>query len=158
MARQSGKHTITGTIDNLCFYKMEGKFYVRRKSSLTGKRVKKDAAFTHTMRYAALLGEASKMASFIYKQLPAEEKIKGLYRRITGEAMQLLKAGNDTTQVLQQLQAIYLIQPLKRQAVKVKRVAVAPDLFALLLLQTIFTDCMPATEMVVTKDHRCDSS
>jgi len=46
VAKQIGATKITGTIQNICFYKMEGQYYARQKSSLTGKRVKKDPAFS----------------------------------------------------------------------------------------------------------------
>ncbi len=38
MARQTSDIIITGTYDNLVFYRMEGKGYIRMKSSLTGKQ------------------------------------------------------------------------------------------------------------------------
>lgn len=158
MAKQIGPYSITGTVDNLCFYKMEGKFYVRSKSSLSGKRVKKDPVFKQTMFYAGLLSAASTIASGIYKQILADDKVKGLYRRITGEAMQLLKAGNNKAAVELQLQASYLAKPEEKVPKPVKVVAVLPGLFTSLLLQTIFTDRMPETEMVVTKNYFCNSS
>lgn len=100
MARQSGNIVITGTIDNLCFYQMDGKFYVRMKSSLSGKMVKKDPAFKPTMYYAGLLGKASRLASQVYRSLPEATKTKGLYRQLTGKAMQWLKEGRNAEQVL----------------------------------------------------------
>jgi hypothetical protein len=38
MARQAGNIFIEGIIDDLSFYRMDGKYYVRLKSSLTGKK------------------------------------------------------------------------------------------------------------------------
>ena len=100
MARQCGTYKITGTIDNLCFYRMEGKYYVRRKSSLSGKRVKRDAAFSQTMFYAGLLGKASKIASAFYKTIPKDDKVKGLYKQLTGIVMQLLKEGRNEKAII----------------------------------------------------------
>ncbi len=91
MAKQTGLIRITGTIDNLCFYKMDGKYYVRTKSSLSGKRVKKDPAFKKTMTYARLLAKASQIASKMYKILPKEEKGIKVYRELTGAIMKELK-------------------------------------------------------------------
>lgn len=110
MARQSGDILITGTIENLCFYKMEGKYYVRAKSSLKGKRVKADPAFKKTMYYAGMLANASKIASVVYKKLNEEQKAKGLYRKMTGEAMQLLKTGATYEETLVQLHCNYFKQ------------------------------------------------
>lgn len=100
MAKQSGPILITGLRNNLCFYLMEGKYYVRLKSSINGKRVKTDPAFAGTMQYAGLLAKASKISSAVYRSLPKEAKTKGLYRRLTGQAMQWLKAGHDSEQVI----------------------------------------------------------
>ncbi len=116
MARQSGNICITGTIDQLCFYQMDGKFYVRLKSSLTGKRVKKDPAFKATMYYAGLMGQASKLASQVYQSLPEAVKEKGLYRQFTGKAMQWLKEGKDPDQVKVLLQKRFAQKTIDKQA------------------------------------------
>lgn len=100
MANQTGTFHITGCIDNLCFYKMNGKYYVRMKSSLTGKRVKKDPRFKRTMQYAGLLANASKIASALYKELPKEEKGITVYRMLTGKAMKLLQQGKSSDEIL----------------------------------------------------------
>jgi hypothetical protein len=47
MAKQAGDIFITGTIDDLCFYKMDGAYYVRLKSSLTGKKFWKNKAVNY---------------------------------------------------------------------------------------------------------------
>lgn len=82
MAKQAGPFFITGTIDQICFYRMDGSYYARVKSSLDGKRVKKDPAFRETMRYAELMGKASSVASLVYRTLPEEQKVKGLFRKL----------------------------------------------------------------------------
>ena len=93
VAKQIGATKFTGTIQNICFYKMEGQYYARQKSSLTGKRVKKDPAFTGTMQSANLLGSASKLASFIKRGFPKEEQSRELFRMLTGKVMRLMKEG-----------------------------------------------------------------
>jgi hypothetical protein len=145
MAKQSGAYKITGTVDNLCFYEMEGKFYVRKKSALTGKRVKKDPLFANTMRYAGLLSQGSAIASAVYKKIPADQKIKGLYRKITGEAMQLLKAGNTETCVTEDIEAHYLSKPAKQPIITNK---VGRLVFAEALLQNIFAERLPAYDLI----------
>jgi hypothetical protein len=94
MARQAGKIKIEGrTFGRLVFYKMNGGYYARTKSSLTGKRVKKDPRFQSTMRSAGFLGRASKLGSAIYKALPKEKRQFWMYRAFTGEAMMMIKQG-----------------------------------------------------------------
>lgn len=94
---------LTGTVGTLCFYRREGIYYVRRKSSLTGRRVKSDPAFGETMRYAALLGKAAGIASGIYKTLTAVQKPEWPYRKLTGQVMQLLRQGTDESTIIELL-------------------------------------------------------
>lgn len=103
MAKQAGILKMTGTVGNICFYKLEGQYYVRRKSSLSGKRVKNDPAFRETMRYAALLGKAARIASGIYKTLAAGQKREWPYRKLTGQVMQLLRQGTAETTIIELL-------------------------------------------------------
>jgi hypothetical protein len=93
MAKQSGTVFFEGTIDDLTFYKMNGKYYVRKKSRLTGKRVKKDPQFENSMRNANLFGRSAKLASKVYRQLPKEKKGHGIIGDMTAVARQLLWAG-----------------------------------------------------------------
>ncbi|MFT3824219.1 MAG: hypothetical protein QM731_09875 [Chitinophagaceae bacterium] len=80
-----------GTYGNLTFYFRKGKYCVRTKSSITGKRVKNSPEYTLTMQYAERLGRASKIASKVYRQLPDGWKLHSLYRKLTGLGSQLLK-------------------------------------------------------------------
>jgi hypothetical protein len=93
MAEQTGSIKITGTIHGICFYQMHGKHYARLKSSLSGKRVKTSTGFKNTMQYAALLANASRIGSIVYRLLPKERRARRVYQQLTGRAMQLLKKG-----------------------------------------------------------------
>lgn len=115
MPLQCGPLFITGTLDDVCFYKMEGKYYVRQKSSLTRKRVLRDPKFQLTRVYAALLGEASKIASHVYRLIAGEQKKHALYREMTGKAIYMLREGKDAHEVYEILCRQYL-QP-KKEAV-----------------------------------------
>ena len=92
MAKAAGNIKITGTVDNICFYKLDGEYFARSKSSLEGKRVKNDPAFKRTMAHAQLLAHASKIASGIYKNVSEEDKSIKTYREIVGKVMKELKA------------------------------------------------------------------
>jgi hypothetical protein len=70
---------------------MFGRYYIRSRSSLTGKRVKKDPAFRKTMGYATLLAKASRIASVVYAVVLPQHKRHVLYRTLTGQAMGWLK-------------------------------------------------------------------
>jgi len=48
MAKARGILKIRGTLDDLTFYKMKGEHYVRRKSGVSKKRIKREAVFART--------------------------------------------------------------------------------------------------------------
>ena len=73
MAWFKGIPPVTGTFGPVCIYKMYGRYFMRTRSSLTGKRVKKDPAFRKTIEYASLLGKASRIASAVYAGLSAHQ-------------------------------------------------------------------------------------
>lgn len=89
----------TGTIGNATYYVMNDIGYVRSKSSLTGKRVKKSPAFKKTMDFARKLGEASTLASALYQTVPANQKSIRLFRLITGMVISGFKKGNTEEEV-----------------------------------------------------------
>lgn len=91
MAKQIGLLQIMGTVHGICFYKMDGKYYARKKSSLTAERVKHAPAFAETMRYAKRMGIASKIASVVYKELvQVGERSREKYREVVGMVMREL--------------------------------------------------------------------
>ncbi|WP_315817196.1 hypothetical protein [Paraflavitalea speifideaquila] len=91
MARLTSPPSFTGTVGAITVYRMFGQYYMRSRSTLTGKRVKKDPAFRKTMQYAAWLAHAARIASSVYGALPVNRKKHRLYRKLTGEAMTWLK-------------------------------------------------------------------
>ncbi|HPH33282.1 MAG TPA: hypothetical protein PLB49_15580 [Chitinophagaceae bacterium] len=94
------KNTIVrGTFNNATWYVMNGIGYVRSKSKLTGKRVKKSPAFKKTMDFARKLGEASSLASELYQTVPANQKSIRLFRLITGMVITGFKKGNTEEEV-----------------------------------------------------------
>ncbi|WP_298734480.1 hypothetical protein [uncultured Chitinophaga sp.] len=104
MSKQRRPVYITGTVNGICYYKMNGRYYARRKSSLSRKRVKRDPAFRLTRKYAGLLGQASRIAVGVYRLLPRHQKKIALYRAMTGKAMALLKQGADEASIREHLQ------------------------------------------------------
>src|SRR5438045_3080737 len=100
MAKQAGEYFITGTIDELSFYRMDGKYYVRKKSSLTRKRVLKTAAFTRSMHSARELAAASVAASLVYRTVAKEMRKVSWYRKMTSIAKLLFRNGESREKVL----------------------------------------------------------
>ncbi|SEN28532.1 hypothetical protein SAMN04488505_109145 [Chitinophaga rupis] len=102
MAKQVGPVFLTGTVGNITYYKMDGQYYARSKSSLSRKRVKRSRSFKRTMEYADWLAQASKIAAAIYRLFPRKTRQHDDYRTITGQAMQLLKSGVEK-EIIQEL-------------------------------------------------------
>ncbi len=109
MARQIGPIKITGTIDGITFYRMDGVYYARMKSSLTAKKVKTHPNFALTRMYANWLGEASKIASEAYRSLPKEERKYELFCELKKLAHKRVKEGVEREVILKELKE-YLIQ------------------------------------------------
>jgi hypothetical protein len=86
---------------------MFGKYYIRTRSSLTGKRVKTDPAFYKTMQYADLMAKGSPIASKVYALVPLQHRQKNLCRKITGEAMTWLKYGWKAEDIIEYLAKKY---------------------------------------------------
>lgn len=102
MAKQIGALKITGTFGGICFYCLDGVYYARGKSSLSAERVKHDPAFAKTMRNATQMGNASKIASVIYRQIvPQHERSRERYREIVRMVMKELKENVGGANMLQ---------------------------------------------------------
>ncbi len=104
MAKQiAGLCFLEGTFDDLTFYKMDGQYYVRVKSTLSSKRVKTSPEFKWTMIYARLLARASKIGSAVYNGLPPGWRQFWMYRSFTGEAFTILKENSYTDDQVKEL-------------------------------------------------------
>ena len=99
MARQIGHIFITGTIHDVTYYKMDGTYYARMKSSLSRKTVLTSPRFTLTRMHANQLAEASRIASQLYRMIPKEQRKVQLYRAIVSQAKILLASGKDKESV-----------------------------------------------------------
>ncbi|MBB1285078.1 hypothetical protein HRH25_11900 [Flavisolibacter sp. BT320] len=93
MAKQTGPVKLTGTIDDLCFYEMEGGYFVRRKSSLSGKRFQKDSAFSGSRRSCSRFGAGNRLASVLYRSISKEKRVYSLFCFLKGKSILLLKEG-----------------------------------------------------------------
>jgi hypothetical protein len=101
MAKQSGPIPVVGTIGSLTYYKMMGEFYVRRKTSLDRKRIKRDPAFARFRAHGLVFGQASRIASELYRMLPKEERQHGRFGLLTVEVKKLLQQEYTAEQILQ---------------------------------------------------------
>ena len=107
MAKQVGDIKIIGTIGDVCFYKMEGNYYARMKTSLTGKRFWKDKAFAGSRRSCTHFGKANQLASKVYRSLAKEKRSYSLYCLLKTAAIALISQGLGEEEVVCHLQ-VYL--------------------------------------------------
>lgn len=63
MARQTGVLKFEGTIDEIIFYKRNGKYYARKKGAPSREKLKKGKEFENSRRVSAEFGHASKFAA-----------------------------------------------------------------------------------------------
>ena len=158
MARQAGPIFFTGTIDDITFYKMEGQYFARKKSSLDRKQFRTDPRFKHSRQSAARFGEASKLASHIYWLLPKEQRGKGVVNRLTGQVGRLLQEGKTPQEII-----AYFIKQYEQVALKKEQktanstislsthwnVAPSGSLVSTIADQNISTDAIDFNESVI---------
>ena len=110
MGRQIHPVKLRGTVDNLTFYKMDGIYYIRKKSSLSRHKVLTAPCFEKTRMHAAQLKLASKIGSKMYRPLNKEQKCIDLYRAIVGRAKTLLHKGKTKQEIKQIIKAEFITQ------------------------------------------------
>jgi hypothetical protein len=115
MAEVFAPFPIQCTMCNLTFYVIEGRNFVRKKSSLTRRRVLYSPHFKNTRHFAGLMGKASKIGSHVYNALPADWRQGWMYRSFTGEAYTMLKKGKKEKEIQQVLYKQYVEEIVSRQ-------------------------------------------
>jgi hypothetical protein len=116
MAEAFPPFPIERTIGNLTFYIMEGRNFVRKKSSLTRRKVLYSPQFKNTRHFAGLMAKASKIGSHVYNALPDYWRQGWIYRSFTGEAYKMIKAGKKEAEIQQVLMQRYVEPVVGRQA------------------------------------------
>jgi hypothetical protein len=111
MAEVFAPFPIQGTMCNLTFYMIEGRNFVRAKSSLTRRKVLCSPQFKNTRHNASVLAKASKIGSVVYNALPAYWRQGWMYRSFTGEAYIMLKTGKKEEEIQQLLMQCY-VEPI----------------------------------------------
>src|ERR1700759_1676250 len=112
MAKRLTNNIITGNDPRLGLYFYYSlnfkKNIIRRTSSLTGERTKKDPAFKGFRQSINRMKEASPIAATLYKLVPEQAKQFTLYRTITGEAIKMLKEGMEAAIITETLKKKYI--------------------------------------------------
>src|SRR5437764_2293466 len=108
MARQIRIIRATGTIDGLTFYRLAGKYYLRRKSSLTKERIKKDKAYELFRWHSSLHGAAAKIARPLYWMLPQKKRKHSVFGKLTAFVKALIKEGRTLHEIIAAFKREYL--------------------------------------------------
>jgi hypothetical protein len=118
MAEVFAPFPIQRTMCNLTFYIMEGRNFVRKKSSLTRRKVLYSPQFARTRHNAGLMANASTIGSHVYNALPEYWRQGWMYRSFTGEAYKMLKAGKPEEEIQQVLFQCYVEPVVNKQPAK----------------------------------------
>ncbi|MEL7585416.1 MAG: hypothetical protein AAGU19_01800 [Prolixibacteraceae bacterium] len=98
MARVTGNIKLEGTIDNITFYKMEGRYLARRKAGVTGKEFRNSPAFRRSRISSDAFGRASKGARIFrraFARLPDIFPAPRLNSRLTGVMIKAFLDGSE---------------------------------------------------------------
>ena len=93
MAYQCGTIRFTGTIGDITYYRMNGEYHARTKSSLTGKKFWKHRAFEGSRRSCKRFADGNKLASQVYQSLPKEQRHYALFCQLKRAAIHYIKLG-----------------------------------------------------------------
>lgn len=114
MAKQVGDIKITGTLDGICFYTMEGEYYVRMKSFLSAKRFWKDKAFEGSRRSCARFASGNRLTSRVYRSMEKEKRCYPLFCSLKTRAIELIRNGLGEEDVIKALQS-YLQEAIRKK-------------------------------------------
>jgi len=121
LVKQAGTVFIEGTLDNLTFDKMDGKYYVRMKSSLTGKKFWKHKAFERSRESCKRFAEGNQLASRLYRMIEKEKRKYKVFCFLKKRAILLLKEASSLTEIEEvltdYLRTFELIEKGKEEAV-----------------------------------------
>jgi hypothetical protein len=88
---------------------MEGKYYVRMKSSLTGKKFWKNKTFERSRESCKRLSEGNRLASKLYRMIEKEKRQYKLFCFLKKRSIMLLKEGKSFVETEEAL-THYLIE------------------------------------------------
>src|SRR5689334_12173924 len=119
MARQVGDIKVVGTMDNLCFYEMEGKYYVRMKPGPDRKQFFKGAKYAPQREASKRMILSAQLVSLVYQQIPKEKKKYQVCCEMQKRAALLIKGGMELSEIIEQL-GEYLVDDgyLRKQKAK----------------------------------------
>jgi hypothetical protein len=104
MPKQTKPIKLTGTLGETTFYKMKGKYLLRKKTNLTKTRVSTDAAFENSRKASQQFAKAVVIPKAVYATLPPSKKGHGVFGKLNGMANVLLAKGMSEEEVSRTLE------------------------------------------------------
>jgi len=133
MAKQAGPFYFTGTIDDVVFYKLGGNYYMRLKGEPTSgmrKRLKDPKHYPLLNLRKREFAQAGQLAKEVYRALPLKLRGHGVYGKLTGKAVRMLREGKSAetvkTLLLQELLPTEQPAPTEKAAAVEKEVVPKP--------------------------------
>lgn len=100
MARQCGPLRIIGSFNGICFYRLEGLYYARSKTSLCRQRFREDSCFQRSRESCQRFAKGNRMASFVYRNLKKPHREYPVFCRLKSMAIRLFREGKEEEEVL----------------------------------------------------------
>jgi hypothetical protein len=115
MATQTGIVLFEGTIGNITGYRMNGKHYLKAKSSLSRRQILKKDCFSNTRRNAKWFGEAQSIAKQIYHELPPDKRDQfKVWYPLRNKAQLMVRKELPREEIIRHLRNEFIV-PLDRQ-------------------------------------------
>jgi hypothetical protein len=114
MARQVAPY-IVGTFNGICYYKMNGAYFMRRCPYVNKRKRKEAPSYERQRRWNEHFRECSKLSRSLYRQLPRDKRKAGLQQKGTGLAIRLTKEGRDLTYIEQALMKLMGLKQIEKR-------------------------------------------
>src|SRR5687768_9399058 len=95
MARQTSMFQLEGSMGDFCFYKTKDGYFVRRKSSISKKRIKTDPAYAQVRKSNAEFGraaQAGKLFRSAFRSLLVRAGVTGVSGKLTGAFLEAIQS------------------------------------------------------------------
>lgn len=103
MARITSGIMIKGTINNVCFYEMDGIYYLRMKPGPERKQFLNDSKYAPQRDACVRMNKGNKIASLIYKHIPKDKKVYKINSELQRMAALYFKTGLSVKKVTSML-------------------------------------------------------
>ena len=115
MATQKGPIMFEGTIGNMTGYEMNGKHFLKMKSSVSRRRILQSDRFSNTRRNANWFAAAQKIAAEVYRVMPLNERGQHLvWYPMRNRAQELVRRGLDKEEIICRLKQEFMKREKER--------------------------------------------